>query len=297
MKKTSIVTLLAFILPFISAQPHNITSVTNLIKREITQCSSDVYLIINQPGLTYQDLTSFEKDNWYFLRKYTYMASTGIGIPRIEGTLDLDYIENYIIKTCEAEVINVFHESEDEVVDYFDTRKRVIRVDLGDLPTEGRGHEIQKHDELLRKIMRKVPSPHYTIILTSTEPGITHPVPAIHMEQSPDRFEIFYDIFSDPKNSGEFEKNDRFHSVEPDWNNARHSNDRYIQNKKKDEIHLFDYELWTKNEKLITTIFVMIVSLFMMKTLSFLNNLKKRIMERKLNKKRVILPTDKMKTY
>ena len=89
-------------------------------------------------------------------------------------------------------------------------------------------------------------------------------------------------------------KNDRFHKVEPNWNPIRDSNDRYYRNKKKDEIHLFDYELWEKNEKLITTIFVMVLSLFMMKIISFFNYLKQKIIQKKQQKsKRGIIADDK----
>ncbi|EGW30887.1 uncharacterized protein SPAPADRAFT_62789 [Spathaspora passalidarum NRRL Y-27907] len=266
-------------------EPHNVTSVTNLLKKLVTECSSDAYLIVNQPGLTYQDLITANKDHWPMLRKYLYMSSTTVGIPRIDGVIDLQFLQDYIVNTCEAEVINVWNEDEGEVVDYFDIRKRVIRIDLGELPTGSeRNLEILNHDELLRKILRKLPSPHYTIILTSDSPGVIHPVPGVHMAEFPDRFEIFNDIINDPMHSREIEKNNNFHSVEPNWNPIRNSNDRYIRNKHNDEVHLLDYDLWTKNEKLISTLIVMILSIFMMKILQFFNYLKKRIVSYKQNK-------------
>ncbi|RLV94024.1 Protein BIG1 [Spathaspora sp. JA1] len=268
-----------------NVESQNVTAATNLLKKLVTACSSDAYLIVNQPGLTYHDLTTSNKDNWPMLRKYLYMASTTVGIPRIDGVIDLQFLQEYIINTCEAEVINVWNEDEGEVVDYFDVRKRVIRIDLGELPTgKDRNSEILNHDELLRKILRKLPSPHYTIILTSDSPGVVHPVP-VKMEDFPDRFEIFNDIINDPMHSREIEKNNNFHSVEPNWNPIRDSNDRYIRNKHQDEVRLLDYDLWTKNEKLITTIFVMILSIFMVKILQFFNYLKKLIMEYKQQKK------------
>ncbi|KGQ97244.1 protein BIG1 [Candida albicans P37005] len=314
--------LLAYIIPFILCQltpvlvashklvrglkeeinpsntlPHNVTSVTNMLKKLITECSSDAYLLINQPGLTYADLTTEKKDNWPFLRNYLYMSSTIVGLPRVENPIDLDFLEQYIISNCDAETINVWHDSEDEVVDYYDIRKRVIRIDLSPLSIsnhDDRVKEIFEHDQLIRKILRKLPSAHYTIILTSLEPGIVHPVPRFLMEETPASFEIFDDIINDPFHNREIEKNDRFHKVEPNWNPIRDSNDRYYRNKKKDEIHLFDYELWEKNEKLITTIFVMVLSLFMMKIISFFNYLKQKIIQKKQQKsKRGIIADDK----
>ena len=278
---------------------HNVTSVTNMLKKLITDCSSDAYLIINLPGLTYQDLTTVNKDQWPFLRKYLYMASTLVGLPRVEANLDLDFLEQYIINTCEAETVNVF-QSHEEVVDYYDVRTRVIRMDLAPLSENDediRTSQIYDCDQLIRKILRKLPSPHYSIIFTSLNPGVIHPIPKHIMQQDPDSFEIFSDILNDPINNQEVEKNDRFHKVEPDLNPIRHSNDKYIRNKKKDEIHLFDYELWTKNEKLVTTIFVMVVSLFMMKIVSFLKALKQKFLEYNQNKakKGIITSTDKKK--
>lgn len=277
---------------------HNATSVTNMLKKLITDCSSDAYLIVNLPGLTYQDLTTANKDNWPFLRKYLYMASTLVGLPRVQSTLDLDFLEQYIINNCEAETVNVF-QSHEEVVDYYDVRTRVIRIDLAPLSNEDydlRINQIYDCDQLLRKILRKLPSPHYSIIFTSLDPGTIHPVPNIVMQKDPSSFEIFSDILNDPVNNQEVEKNDRFHKVEPNLNPIRHSNDKYMRNKKKDEIHLFDYELWAKNEKLISTILVMIISIFMMKIISFFKSLKQRIAEYRENKnKKGIITTDKKK--
>ncbi|KAI5960171.1 BIG1 [Candida pseudojiufengensis] len=166
-------------------EPHNVTSVTNLLKKLITQCSSDAYLIVDVPNLTYQDLTDSQRDRWQFLLNYLYMSSTIVGLPRVELGLDLDHIEDYIINTCEAETIP------NELQDYYDTRTRVIRIND------------PNPDELMRKILRKLPSPHYTIIVTSTTPGFTHPIPESVMERQPEKFEIFHDIVNNPKHNGE----------------------------------------------------------------------------------------------
>ncbi|CAI5756403.1 unnamed protein product [Candida verbasci] len=166
------------------------SSPTDIIREIVTQCSSDAYIIINQPGLVYTDLTTEKKDDWPMLRKYLYMSSTIIGLPRVP-VLDLDYIEKYIISTCDAETIS-------GDIEYYDIRKRVIRLDT------------ENTDEMIRKVLRKLPSPHYTIILTSTEPGYYHPLPEYN-----EVHDIFHDILSTHKN---IEKNDRFHNIEPNWN-------------------------------------------------------------------------------
>lgn len=256
-------------------KPHNVTSVTNMLKKLITQCSSDAYVIVDQPGLTYEDLTDKKREDWPFLVNYLYMSSTIVGLPRVESGLDLDFLEEYIINTCDAEAINVWHDDDNEVAEYFDVRKRVIKVTLSPV-TGDRAAHLREHDELIRKILRKLPSPHYTLILTSTNPGNFHPTPDFIMSERPESFEIFHDIVNNPKHNGGVEKNDRFHKVEPNWNPARNTNDRYLTNRKKDEIHLFDYDLWVKNEKLVATVLVMILSLFMLKTLSVIQTIKQK---------------------
>lgn len=245
---------------------HSSDSATNLVKRLATECSSDAYIILDQPGLRVEDLNMKRAEEWPFLRKYMTMASTVVGLPWVLGTLDLDYFERYIVKNCEAETVNVEHENEDELTQYVDTRTRIIRVKFGELPpTNERGERnrvLREHDELIRKIIRKVPSPHYTIILTSQQGEKYHNVPNSVMQSRPEHFEIFNDIVNDPGRENEVERNDMFRSVDPVWSPDRNTVNRYIRNKKKDEIHFFDADLWIKNEKLVITVFVMILSLF-----------------------------------
>ena len=54
--------------------PHNVTSVTNMLKL-ITECSSDAYLLINQPGLTYADLTTERKIIGHFKELLVYVIN------------------------------------------------------------------------------------------------------------------------------------------------------------------------------------------------------------------------------
>lgn len=277
--------------PFIA---HNQTSVTNMVKKLITTCSSDMYLIVNQPGLKYDDMIDLRKEDWRFIYKYTALSSTAIGLPFVAQPLDLDFVEEYITKTCEAETMVVHNQDEDEIQEYFDTRTRVIRIELPELPEDQgeRLHQIRTNDELLRKILRKLPSPHYTIILTSDKPESFHPLPQFVYKKSPEKFSIFNLIINDPSRLNEVERNDRFHRPEPDLITNKHSNHRFIENKKKDEIHFFDYELWTQNEKLIMTIFIMFLTIFMKKFFEIINSIKMKIINSK--KKGLIAPTKKV---
>lgn len=272
----------------------SLQSVTNMVKKLVTKCSSDTYMIINQPGLKTDDLIDMRRNDWKFIYKYATLASTTIGIPFVAEPLDLDYIEDYIRLTCDAESMSASYH-EDEIQEYFDTRTRIIKMELPELPEDQgeRFHQISKNDELLRKILRKSPSPHYTILLTSTEPIHYHPIPNFVYTSNPAKFNIFNLITNDPSRSNEVERNDRFHRPKPNFNHNKHTNNRYLENRKKDEIHFFDYELWSQNDKLLMTIFIMIVSIFLKKFFDIINSLKLKIINKK--KKNGLINADSKK--
>lgn len=244
---------------------HSPVHATNMLKKLVTECSSDEYLLINLPGLLFSDLNMAHADAWPSLRKYMMMASSLVGLPRVEEPVDLDYLENYIVRTCDAETINVDHEDEHEVNAYIDTRKRVIRVELDALPDDDtRGYELRKHDELLRQILRKLPSPHYTIILTSDTPTFSHPAPKVAIEKNPDKYDIFSDIVNHPSRAVDVERNDRFRRPEIQDVPKKETLQRYLRNRRRDEIHLFDNDIWQKNERLVATVVMMVASLFVL---------------------------------
>ena len=128
-------------------KPYKVDEATNMIKKLVTQCSSDEYLIINQPGLRLNDITDIEKEHWPHFYKYLTLSSTVVGLPWVEEPIDLDYLEKYILKTCKAETISVDHEDEREV-NCIDSKTRVIRIELSELPEnlDERRDEMRKHD-------------------------------------------------------------------------------------------------------------------------------------------------------
>lgn len=253
---------------------YNGQAVTNMVKKEITPCLLDEYMIVNIPGLSQADMN--DHSEWTFLQRYLHMALTVVACPWVRDPLDLEYLELYIIQQCEAETIPVFNMREEEVPNYLDTRTRVIRVEFEELDAEDMDHrqeQLREADELIRKILRKLPSPHYTIVITSDTPVNVHPIPAHIAEENPDIYGIFNSIINDPKREEEVERNDRFHKAEPDWIESKHSNDRYLRNRRDDEVHFFDYDLWTKNDKVVMTIFLMVATLGLMKLRSVFNHL------------------------
>lgn len=246
-------------------------NVTNMLKKLVSECSSDVYLILNIPGLEAADMLQSREENWPHLVKYLHMASSVVGLPWMEGLLDLHFLEKYITRTCATETINVVLESDDEVVQYLDTRKRIIKVEFNPLPPPGPERQIslRENDDLIRRILRKVPLPHYTIIVTLTVMSPVHPIPQFALEETPEQFELFHSIVNDERREEEVERNNYLYAdTEPVWNENMDAHSLYLARKKKDQIHFFNHELWKKNEKLVTTVAVMVASVFLVQTIS-----------------------------
>lgn len=258
--------------------------VTHMIKRLVTECSSDVYLLVNAPGLTQADMTDFNKNNWPQLQKYLHMSSSVAALPWMEGTLDYDHLSEYIVQTCKAQAI-VVHSNEEEVETYIDTRKRVIRIEADPIPgiQPARDEAVRNLDDLIRKILRKLPSPHYTILVSSSEVSSAHPIPEIALESTPEHFEIFYDIVNDPSRESEQERNNYMYAdVEPIWKEYEDPTELYLQRRRKDEIHFFDSALWKKKEKVVITLMLIIVSLFVFNLVSVGRWLKNRATKDKI---------------
>lgn len=244
-------------------------NVSNMIKKLVTECSSDIYLLVNLPGLSSKEMIQSKEHIWPNLVKYIHMASSVVGVPWVDGPVDMEFLENYIIKTCKAEAVNVQFDAH-EVPKYIDTRKRIVRVDLNPLPEnhEQKYAAIRQVDELIANILRKAPSPHYTIVILLDVLSPVHPIPQFALDESPERFEIFHNLIL--ARESEVERNNYMYGeVEPYWNDNGDPMQAYLDRRKQDEVHFFNHELWEKNEKLISTIALMVGTLFVMKTLAF----------------------------
>ncbi len=173
-----------------------------LTRRLIAPCSSNAYLLVNQPGLRLSDLDDLnlreKRDIFTNFRGYLDHASTKLTIPNIEddGLLDFKSLEKYIIRNCQAEFVLV-EEDPDHLQDYLDTRKRVIRVNLPELPENEylRKEILKENDELLRDVIRKIPTPYHSIYYTSLSPSTEFE--DIKWNISPSDSEIPNHIFSD----------------------------------------------------------------------------------------------------
>lgn len=252
-----------------NAYAHNESSVLNTVKNWATQCLLDAYLLIDQPGLMYEDLLDDHRDAWPFLRRYATLSSLIVGLSWLQVPLDFDHVESYIVRTCEAEAVRV---DGTEGPDYYDVRKRVLRVRLRPLPLDERRYDVAKeNDEIIRKILRKLPSPHYTIIMSSTAPGFSHPIPPAAVEAHPERFEIFNEISHHPSRAVPVERNNNFHAVEPHWIENRHTNERYLRNRERERATMLDIDHWTKYAKLVLTVLLMSMVFTMMKVVRIMH--------------------------
>lgn len=242
-------------------------TVTNMLKHLITQCSSDAYVILDMPGLNVYDMNDDQQHNWQFLRKYMSISSTVLGVPYVKDVLDLDHIKEYISTTCDAELMNANIE-DDQSIDYIDARKKIISIEFNDLNQYDkfeRINQINRNDEFVRRIIRKLPSPHYSIILTSSTKSSLPPIPQVVIESEPDSYGIFNQITNHPSRQQEVELNNPYKREDPHWNEDRNTNKRYLHNKQQDQVKVLDYELWMKHEKLIMTIIIMIMTVGMIR--------------------------------
>lgn len=98
----------------------------------MSPCSSNAYILVNQPGLTLDDLQDHE--GYKFLRTYSFMASTLGTMPRIESAVDFDELKRTIVRKCDATVVEL--EGFEEVKTYIDTKTRLISINLPELPQE-----------------------------------------------------------------------------------------------------------------------------------------------------------------
>lgn len=111
--------------------------VTNMLKRLITECSSDGYVLLDMPGLKVSDINDRSLGNWNHLGKYFSMASTVMGLSFIDDVLDLDYLQQYIITTCDAEPLNI-NADDNTNLNYIDIKTRSIKIKFDQLSDDQR---------------------------------------------------------------------------------------------------------------------------------------------------------------
>ncbi|GMG24806.1 unnamed protein product [Ambrosiozyma monospora] len=155
-------------LPFSKEEAHQIITST------FEQCLSDVYVIVNIPGLRLDDFHHFQ--SFPFLRESMTKASTLVSMPNIlfedDEHLELDDYTNLLRIHCKVIVKEVNNDDPDESGHYTDTRARLFKLNLIGLHSfmteDQRIDKLLEYDELLREVLRKTPSPNNAVLFTTT---------------------------------------------------------------------------------------------------------------------------------
>ncbi|GMM32862.1 Big1 protein [Saccharomycopsis crataegensis] len=154
-----------------------------LIRKLVKKCSSDAYILINQPGLTYDDFKVNDHKIFFNLQSKLNEDSVVTSFPYVENGISFEKITKQILSACEdIEVIRINVEDEEELREghqlprYKDTKPRVIILNLPKLPTHGdieyRNKMIHENDKYIRKVLQRIPSPYLSFIFTSLDTTI-----------------------------------------------------------------------------------------------------------------------------
>ncbi|CCE64367.1 hypothetical protein TPHA_0H01610 [Tetrapisispora phaffii CBS 4417] len=241
------------------------TSFMSLVGDIIDSCSFDAFIFINQPHLRKSDFPNYS-NSFVSLRNYLTQSSTAFRFEKVE-LLDNSTFELFaqdLEDVCSIKEFVKVTEKEDYVfTPYLDTEKRIIRVDLPELPenTENepflRSNQIFENDKLVRSILGKIPSPYYAVVYTSLNPGNI----ATHDNASPIR--IFSDIFKKGKfYKRDLTKNNRKFDAPPSVHNYKPKFDKMSDS----YVTVFDKEFIEKHLPTLKTI-VTVFTLFLMQQL------------------------------
>ncbi|ODV93784.1 hypothetical protein PACTADRAFT_35536 [Pachysolen tannophilus NRRL Y-2460] len=270
---------------------YGVNELTSIIKSSVSECTSDAYFLINQPGLKLSDFEDFK--DFGYLRAFISRSSSIFPSPNTithDQGLNLDIIESYIKSHCKTDTYRVVNDNEAEVPHYIDIKKRIIRIEFSPLPEnpEARKNTLIEHDMVFHNIARRLPSPHYFVLFTTDELREFNPEKSKNLdllEEFPDylvsldqltdsQFKKIYDnsIFPDltlfdKSRTVEMERNARVKQadVRPEFPKPRLKNEKVTSfineeiindrfNKDIDDIpHIFDKDLILENQFLVLT--------------------------------------------
>lgn len=249
--------------------------VSEVLRNLLKPCSSNAYILVNQPGLTLDDLQHHE--SYTYLRTYSFMASTLAALPRIEKPVDFDELKRNIIGRCDAKVIELSDLNEVEA--YIDVRTRLIMITMPELPEDpaeriealklaGKYSLILLYndtnitDESIRRTVRKLPSPSHTLIYTALDKRLYDK----YDEKKWEKLEIFHDIIKqDATRDYEYERNDKTNKkIDKTFPEKRTKLLKKVYLPK-----FIDKELILENELLVISVLLITLSLIVLQILKF----------------------------
>ncbi|KAI9859633.1 MAG: hypothetical protein M1813_006564 [Trichoglossum hirsutum] len=157
------------------------SSLAAIVKSQLSNCPSDAYVIISQPGVNAADFVPL--DSAPHLRRSIDLEDQGNGkvkssfqVADVVGEFDLEDLQQYLETTCEAGVLSV-DASTGLFATVDDLKPRVVRIEFPALPTSNleRVTKLAENDAFLSSIIDLFPTTRYTVIYTTT------PVPAEDM--------------------------------------------------------------------------------------------------------------------
>lgn len=180
----------------------------------ISQCHSETYVFVNQPGLSRSDFKQ-HKQSMHKLYNYVLTSSTTVKFEKIDIVQNDDIYEELIAYTMDKcnidDKIDIGGNVTDRYQPFVEARTRVLRVDFPPLPQQGQYVEgigtrkdvLQANDEYLRYVMGTLPTPKHTVFYMSLEKS---EVPDTETSLS---YDIWPEIFTNPQRTVEIDRNDR----------------------------------------------------------------------------------------
>ncbi|CUS21786.1 LAQU0S04e00760g1_1 [Lachancea quebecensis] len=241
---------------------------SELAKTMISRRRSDAYVLVDIPGLAISDFSIYEEE-MESIRFFVESSSTALSFREVNlADSKTDVFEELANFTKEEWDIDsqvvIRGETEKDFVPYIDSNPRIIRINFQPLPEEGtsnnnrsRQDAIEAYDSFLKKVLRQLPSPEQTIVLTSLQKSSPQGVGGSEL------YDIFPDLFQDPQKLAEVEVNDKILHNKPRFNKFKPK-----KSSSSEELpSIFEPEFVKKNSGLVILIVVSIVSFFILQTM------------------------------
>lgn len=257
-----------------------------MLRKVLSRCSSDAYIFINQPGLTYEDFKVNDQKIFFNVQKKLSEDSTVISFPYVENGVSFEKLTKYVLGSCDdVDVIRINVDEEemetgDHLPRYIDTKARVIIVNLPRLPVIGdadyRRSRIEAHDKYIRRVLQRLPSPYLSIVLTSNETSINdvnfysgHPknagVPLEQFRRLSSNYNPMSWITNDPRRINEeyiFKEVDYEETKAQDLLPRKNKYEEWIllSRKEEEDLRLLSGDLFYENEAAIVAFILVVVS-------------------------------------
>ncbi|CAR24475.1 Big1p [Lachancea thermotolerans CBS 6340] len=241
-----------------------------IAKTMISRRHSDAYVLVDIPGLAASDFSVYEEE-MEGIRYFVQSSSTALGFSEVNlvdtQTDVFEELANFTKEEWDVDIQTVIRgEVESDFVPYIDSNPRIIRINFKPLPEENtstpnssrsRQDVIEAYDDFLKKVLRQLPSPEQTIILTSSQK------PSSQVIDGSEFYDILPDLFQDPQKLAEVEINDKNLHNKPQFNEPkpRHSPPS------EERLSILEPQFLEENRGLVVLIIISIALFFVLQTI------------------------------